>query len=71
MIIPFELIQMIYDFSDIDTKQSFHKIFNHQSFIHNKVYVSFSSKILLNQVISFKSSNYYVIKQLYETFLFL
>jgi hypothetical protein len=71
MRIPFELIQIIYNYSDIDTKQSFNKIFNHTSFIHNKLLLPSSAEILLNQVISFKFTNYSVIKELYHTFLFL
>ena len=69
MIIPFELIQIIYNYSDIDTKQSFNKIFNHQSFLHSKLSLSDSTIFLFNQLVSFKYTNFIVIRELNNNFL--
>jgi len=67
--LPFELIHVIYSYSDIDTKQSFNKIFKHESFIHNKICIYDKYK-LLEQILNFKYLNYILITNITETFLF-
>lgn len=70
MRLPFEIIQIIYNYSDIDTKQLFNKIYKHESFLHNKIIISYSDKMIFNQINSFKHSNYILIRELSNTFLF-
>jgi hypothetical protein len=69
--LPFELIQLIYDHSCIDVKQCFHKIFNHESFIHSKLHINQDHLTMLNQICSFKHTNFIVVKALSEHFLLL
>lgn len=71
MKLPFEIIHLIYDYSDIDSKLSFHKIFNHNSFIHQKIHVPCDLKLLLHQLCSFKYTNYIMVKELSKHFSFL
>lgn len=71
MYLPFEIINMIYTCSDIDTKQSFHKLFGHEPFIRNKIILDNNHKLCLTQLMSFKHTNYIVLEQLSKHFSFL
>lgn len=71
MKLPFEIIHIIYNYSDIDTKQSFHKLFSHNSFLKNKLTLDPPHLLMLDQMISFKHTNYIVLKQLSTQFSFL
>jgi hypothetical protein len=68
MLLPMELIHLIYNYSNIESKLLLHKIFNHQSFIHKKIYISDKTSTLLNQTISFKYTNFIVLKELSDVF---
>jgi hypothetical protein len=69
--LPFEIIQIIYNYSSIDVKQCFNKIFNHESFIQTKLHVNYNQLTILNQMCSFKHTNYIVMKELSQHFNFL
>lgn len=71
MYLPFEIIQLIYNFSCIDEKIIFNKIYHHESFLHSKIKIAHIHFLLLNQVISFQHTNYIVLKELSERFSFL
>jgi len=71
MNLPFEIIQMIYNFCSIDEKIIFHKIFDHKSFIRSKIKIHYSHFISLNQIISFQHTNYIVLNELSARFSFL
>lgn len=69
--LPFEIIQIIYNFSSIDEKIKFNKLLNHESFISQKLLVSTQHLIILNQIINFKHSNYIIMQSLSKYFSFL
>jgi hypothetical protein len=68
MYLPFELIQNIYDFSDIDSKLLLNKIYNHSSFIHPKLIISNDHFFILNNFLSLKYTHYICMESLKNKF---
>lgn len=64
MLLPFELVQMIYLLSDIETKLSFHKAFGSYFFYVSKLSLPYCLNLNLNNLCYYKFLRFQLHKSL-------
>lgn len=57
-LLPFELIEHIYMYCNIDTQLFFHKIFNYKSFRSNKLIINSDFKMILESIYKIRFIRY-------------
>lgn len=65
---PLEIYLYIYQFCDIDTKQTLHRVFYHETFVLSRLHISSNAKKIIDDVNTHKHASMSVQNALHKYF---